>query len=88
MSDTDEIKKNLETGKLVIGTNNTLNNIKLGNIQKVFITKNCPDDARKDLENYNKVKKIEIIQLDIANDELGSICKKPFSISVIGLLKG
>ncbi|MFH1316446.1 MAG: ribosomal L7Ae/L30e/S12e/Gadd45 family protein [Candidatus Woesearchaeota archaeon] len=88
MPDIDEIKKNLETGKLVIGTNNTLNNIKLGNIQKVFITKNCSDDVRKDLDNYNKVEKIEIIQLDIANDELGSICKKPFSISVIGLLKG
>ena len=83
-----EIKKNLTSGKLTFGTNSTLKSIKTGKITKVFVTKNCPDHVRKDLATYKGIKEFEIIEMPLTNEELGSICKKPYSVSLLGLIKG
>ena len=87
-SDVDEIKKNLETGKLIFGTEMTMKGLKLGDVQKVFVTKNCPAEVRDDISHYSSIGKFEVVELESTNEELGVICKKPFSVSVIGLLRG
>lgn len=87
-SNVDEIKKNLETGKLIIGTQLTMKNLKLGNLQKVFVTKNCPADVKNDIMHFSAISGFEVVEVDNTNEELGVVCKKPFSISVIGLLRG
>lgn len=82
-----EIKKLIGSKKMIIGTRQTLKNIKRGDIKKVFVSANCPDHLKQDLTYYGKLGSIEVVELEQANDELGSICKKGFSISVIGVLK-
>ncbi len=82
-----DIRKSLENKRLVLGTDRTLKNLKLGKLETIYITLNCPDDIKADLEHYSKIAKIKIVQLDIPNDELGTMCKKPFSISMAGLLR-
>ena len=84
-SATDEIKKNLKTDKLVIGTDKTLKLLKLGKLAKIFIAKNTAELVENDLNYYSKINSIEVLKLDIDNEEMGVLCKKPFSISVIGL---
>lgn len=87
-SNVDEIKKNLEKGNLIFGTQMTMKSLKLGNVEKVFVTKNCPAEVKKDVMSYSNIGKFEVVELESTNEELGVICKKPFSISVIGLLRG
>jgi len=82
-----EIKKNLTQKKIIIGAKKTVKNIKLGRIKKIFLSSNCPRDIRKDIKYYSKISKFDIIELDYKNDELGIICKKPFSIAVLGIAK-
>jgi large subunit ribosomal protein L30e len=82
-----EIKKNLEEGNIKIGTNSTMKSLKTGLIKKVFVTKNCPDTVKNDLSYYKKIKDFEIADIPLTNEELGNICKKPFSISILGLVK-
>ena len=82
-----DIKKQIEAGSMSIGTNSTMKNIKLGKVSKVYLTKNCPDSIRKDIAHYQQISGYEIVELPISNEELGSICKKPFSISLLGLVK-
>lgn len=82
-----EIKKSIESGIVRIGTNSTMKNVKTGLVSKVFVTKNCPDSVRNDLSYYKKIKDFEIVEIPLSNEELGNICKKPFSISVLGLVK-
>ena len=83
-----EIKKLIKAKKLVIGTDKTIKNLKLGKVEKVLISSNCPESVINDLERYAQLSKFEIIKLDYPNDELGVICKKLFSISVLSILKG
>ena len=83
-----EIRKLLESNKIVIGTDEVMKLLKLGKISKVFITSNCPDSVKEDLEKYAGISKAEVVQLDIPNEELGVVCKKPFSISVAAIVKG
>ncbi len=84
----EEIRKILDSKNLVIGTDLTLKNLKSGNVSKVFISSNCPDEVKNELTHCSKLTDAKVIELNQPNDELGVICKKPFSISVLSLLKG
>ena len=84
----NEVKKVIKEEKYVIGIEEVLKNLKSGKLTKVFLTSNCPDEFRKDIDHYSKIAGVEIIQLKQPNDELGILCKKPFSVSVLGVLKG
>jgi len=88
MGDIEEIKQIVKEEKAVIGTKEVIKNLKLGKIKKVFVTSNCPDKVKEDIKYYSKLSGAEVVQLEQPNDELGTICKKPFSISILGLLKG
>ena len=83
-----EIKKLIKAKKLVIGTKRTIKNLKLGKVEKVLISSNCSESTVNDLTHYERLGKTEIIKVNYLNEELGSICKKPFSISVLSILKG
>lgn len=84
----DDIKVGLKEKKAVIGTERVIKGLKTGKIAKVFITSNCPEEVKKDIEYYSGLCGAAVVQLAQPNDELGIICKKPFSISVLGILKG
>jgi large subunit ribosomal protein L30e len=82
-----EIKKHINDKKLVLGTRSTIKNMKLGRLEKVFITSNCSENVKNDINYYSSISNCKVEQLNIPNEELGVICKKQFSVSVAGLLK-
>ncbi len=82
-----DIKKNLKTKRLVIGTKQTIKSLKLGKLEKVFITVNCPQSVKRDIEHYCSISGCKIENLGIQNEELGILCKKQFAISAAGLLR-
>ncbi|HLC96894.1 MAG TPA: ribosomal L7Ae/L30e/S12e/Gadd45 family protein [Candidatus Nanoarchaeia archaeon] len=77
----DEIKKLLKTDKLIVGTKETLKALRNGTLAKIFTSSNC----KTDLSKYSQ--HVPVTQLSIPNDELGVLCKKQFSISMIGMRK-
>lgn len=80
-----EIKKGIKEKKVVIGTEQAIKQLKLGKLQKVFLTSNCPQSVRKDIAHYSKLSSCKTEVLSVPNDELGVVCKKQFSISVLGI---
>ena len=81
-----DIKKAKNEGKLIIGAKRTFKKIMSGEIKKIYLANNCPEDIHKKLENLKKINKnIEINILSIDNIELGTLCKKPFSVSCLGI---
>lgn len=84
----EDIKKMLKSSKVVIGTEKTIKNLKLGKVQKILVSSDCPLSVEKDIKYYAKLSGAEFFKVDYPNEELGVICKKPFSISVLSLLKG
>lgn len=83
----DEIRKLLTSKKLLLGKDEVLKNIRKNLISKVFVASNCPDMLLNDLQRYSKISGFELLETKLPNDELGAVCKKPFSIVVLGLLK-
>ena len=83
-----DIKKMLKAGNVIIGTERAVAGLKLGKIEKIMVSSNCPAKVEKDINYYASLMGTEVQKLDYPNDELGIICKKPFSISVLALSKG
>ena len=87
MEPISEIKKAIEDNKLIIGTKETVKKLKQSKVSKIFVSANCPDEVKEDLTHLCSIGKIELVDLSFPNTELGTICKKPFSISVVSLSK-
>jgi large subunit ribosomal protein L30e len=83
----DELKTHLKGKRLLVGTDRTLKQMKLGKLAKVFVSKNCAEDVRRRIEHYCSIGNCTTEVLDVPNVELGMVCKKPFSVSIVGLLK-
>ena len=81
----EEIKKLLGTEKLLLGTERTMKALRSGTLEKIFVAANANPKIVEDIEHYKDIAKIELVKLKESNEELGTICKKSFSISVIGV---
>ncbi|MBC8494532.1 ribosomal L7Ae/L30e/S12e/Gadd45 family protein [archaeon] len=82
-----EIKKLIGSEKLIIGADRVLKYLKAGKIEKVILASNCNKDVFGEIEHFANFSEVKIEKLDIPNDELGTVCKKPFSVAVVGILK-
>lgn len=82
-----EIRALLADNKLVIGTEQTLKLLKLGRIKQVYVSANCADSTKKNIAHYSKLVGVQVKELNYPGSELGTVCKKPYSISVLGVLK-
>jgi ribosomal protein L30E len=51
----------------------------------VYLAENAEQSVKEDIQHYAKVTDTDVEQLNIANDELGTICKKPFNIQVVSV---
>ena len=80
-----ELVKALKEKNIVFGANETIKNLKRGNVKKVFLASNCPRKTIKDVEYYAKLGKVEIIKLEQPNDELSLICKKSYPVTVVSI---
>lgn len=85
--DIAKIKKLIESKQVVVGKDEILKKLKQGKLSKVFLTSNLPEQTKERIAYYSKLAGVEIVQLNYPNDELGALCKKPFPISMLGLLK-
>ncbi|MBN2567778.1 ribosomal L7Ae/L30e/S12e/Gadd45 family protein [Candidatus Woesearchaeota archaeon] len=79
-----KIRKLLEEGKAVIGTEKTLAGLKHGRLAAVYLAANCEKAAEADIRHYAGLAGAEVIRLGHLNTEVGTLCKKPFSIQALG----
>jgi len=81
-----ELKKLLAGEKLVLGAEVTLKLLRQGKLKKVFLASNCSPQVRDNIGRYCKVGNVECVDFSQTNEEIGVICKKPFAISVVGVI--
>lgn len=85
MKGIEVLKKELKNENIKFGTKLALKRIKNGNVSKVFIASNCPNEIREEITHYSKLGKIEVYELEETNEEIGFICKKTFSIDIVSV---
>ncbi|MBU0666631.1 MAG: ribosomal L7Ae/L30e/S12e/Gadd45 family protein [Nanoarchaeota archaeon] len=85
--DISELKKLLKSENILIGTDRVLKNLRKGLIERIVISSNCSDEVVDEIKHLASLNKSVVESLNIPNEELGTLCKKPFSVSVLGFLK-
>jgi len=81
-----EIRKLLGSDKLIIGTDRVLKSVRKGEAAKVILASNAPDALQEQLKKFKELGAgFELEEAGVPNDELGTLCKKPFSIAVIAI---
>jgi len=78
------LKKSLKEDKVVYGFDSTMTNLKHGNVEKIFLAKNCPQKLKIEIEKYANA---EVIELKEPNKELALLCKKKFSVNLLSTVK-
>lgn len=80
----EDLKKALQEDKVIIGKDRVLKRLRVGKLSKVYLASNCPKLVKEDVNHLAKLYKIQVVQAKENNEQLGTICKKTFSISVLG----
>lgn len=74
-----------ETGKVGFGAKTGIKNSLLGKVKLIIIAGNAPKELQEDISYYSKLSSIPIIIFEGTSMELGSICGKPYPISVLSI---
>ncbi|HLD33858.1 MAG TPA: ribosomal L7Ae/L30e/S12e/Gadd45 family protein [Candidatus Nanoarchaeia archaeon] len=85
MDETTEIKNAMKDGVAIVGEDRTLKLLRNKKIKKIFMASNTKQSLKEDLKHYTQLAKVELVELSLTNEELGTLCKKPFSISILGI---
>ena len=77
----------LKSKKTIFGAERTMKLLKKDKLKAVFLASNTKEDLKEDFGHYAKIGNVELVELDMKNKEVGIYCRKPFSVSVVGLEK-
>ncbi len=83
-----KIRKLMASKKLIIGSDRTIKALRAGRLSRIFLSSTCADGTEAALTKYAGLAGVTIKKLKLPSDEIGVVCKKPFAISVLGVLKG
>ncbi len=84
MDDLTDFKNLLAAKKLVFGKEETVKKLRQGKITKVYLSSNCDQMTKRDFHNLCFLNNTPCVDLTQTNEEIGVICKKPYTISVVG----
>jgi len=74
-----DLAKEIKDRKMFFGAKEALKQMKKGNVEVIYISADC--------HSADLIGKEDVRQLDITSMEMKEICKKPFGVSVIALMK-
>lgn len=78
-----EIRQALATGEVILGTDRSMEALKLGRAKLVILASNCPAEVREDVKYYSKLSGAVVHDYGGDSVELGLACGKPFMVSVM-----
>lgn len=85
MDAVSEVKLAMKEGTAIIGFQRTMKLLRKNKIKKVFFASNTAKRTKEDIMHYSSIAQVPVEQLKLTNEDVGTMCKKPFSISVIGV---
>ncbi len=77
----------VKSGKAMIGAEQTIKELKKGNIAKIVVARNYPEGEKSRIKYYAELAGAEFVEFQEDNRELGVLCQKPFGVSVLGIAK-
>jgi len=81
-----ELKVALNTGKVVLGSRQTIKAILRGEAKLVVVAANAPPQIKADVEYYARLAQIPVITFPGSSWDLGAACGKPFKVSALAII--
>ena len=81
-----ELRNTLDTGKIIYGTNESKKECLIGEPKLLIISSTIDSQNRELFSHYAKLLDIKLVEYPEGSIELGSVCGKPFGISIIAIL--
>ncbi len=75
----------IKTGKVTLGSKQTLEAVRTGKAKLIVIASNCPSDIRKNIEHYAKLSRIPMYVHNSSSIDLGIACRKPFTVTAMAI---
>ena len=86
MNLTEKIQEAIKNKKIVIGFKESVKFIKLNKQELIVISRNAPDNMKKEIEYLAKLEGVNIETVENSK-ELGIICGKPLPVTTL-VIKG
>ncbi|MEE1134811.1 50S ribosomal protein L30e [uncultured Methanobrevibacter sp.] len=84
MMDVDRgIRVAVDTGDVTLGSEKSIQSLKLGKGQLAVVAGNAPKEILEDVEYYANLSEIPFIVYDGSSVDLGSVCGKPFTVATL-----
>jgi large subunit ribosomal protein L30e len=77
------LRKALKTGKVCLGSKETIKALKRGDAKLVLMAVNCPEEVKMEIRKHG----IPTIEFKGTNMDLGAICGKPFSVASLAIIE-
>ena len=77
------IRVAVDTGDVILGSEKSIQSLKLGKGQLVIVAENSPKNILEDVEYYCKLSDIPSYTYKGTSVELGSVCGKPFTVATL-----
>lgn len=77
------IRVAVDTGDVTLGSEKSIQSLKLGKGQLVIVAANTPKDIIADVEYYTNLSDIPSYTYEGSSVELGSVCGKPFTVATL-----
>ncbi|HDD70874.1 MAG TPA: 50S ribosomal protein L30, partial [Candidatus Woesearchaeota archaeon] len=82
-----DLRKRIAENKVKIGAQETKKKLLNKELAKVILSKNSSESMKEDFEKYCRLTGTELEIVDLDNEELGTLCKRQHTVSVLGVLK-
>ncbi len=80
---TEEIQSALKTSNAILGYRRSIKFIKLDKPKLVVMSSNVPEQIRNEIEHISKLSGLKVEVYDGNSTDLGTVCGKPFPVSVL-----
>ncbi len=84
---TEEIRKLMAEGKLILGTSKSMRALEKGLVSMVIISSNTDDALLSRIKLRADTVSVPVHVLSSTNAELGVLCRRPHAVAVIAVRK-
>ena len=81
-----EIRRATDTGKVIFGSKESENSIKNGSAKLIIVANNTPELSKEKIVLVAEVAKTPVFMFEGSGMDLGSVCGKPFPVSVMVII--
>ncbi len=81
------IRTAVDTGKVYMGTRETLRAVANKEVKLVIVAENCPEESYQDLKRYAELSGIPVYEFKGTTIDLGAVCGRPHPVAMLGVVE-